>query len=331
MRDLSVVIPNFNGRRLLENLLPALREQTAPPAEVVVADDGSEDDSRQVAARLGARVVALGRNVGFAAAVNCGVREVRTSWVAVLNNDVTPAPDYLERLLAGAERTRAWFAVGKLLRRDEPGILDGSYDALCRGACSWRVGWGRRDGPQWNQPRSILLAPFTAVLLRRELFDRIGYLEESFQAYLEDVEFSLRAALGGFRGVYVPEATGQHVGGATLGRWHPRAVRLVARNQLLLVARHYPPDWRRRYGRAVAAAQLLWGLVAARHGRLRAYCAGKSEGWRLLRQAEAGARPLADPGLLEAVLTESEAEIRRVQAETGWDWYWRLYFLLAGG
>ena len=67
-----------------------------------------------------------------------------------------------------------------------------------------------------------------------------------------------------------------HQGSATLGRWHPDTVRKIARNQLLLVAKHYPPNWILRYGWPVFIAQTLWGFVALRHGALLSYLAGKA-------------------------------------------------------
>lgn len=330
MRDVTVLVPSRNRRDLLEALLPKLRLQSVPPAEILVADDGSSDGSAEAAARVGARVIVLERPAGFAAAVNRGLREIRTPWVAVLNNDVEPAEDWLERLLHAAESHSAWFACGKLLQRADPRRIDGTFDALCRGGCAWRAGHGRPEGAIWNQPRRISFAGFTAALLRRELFEKIGYLDERFQSYLEDVEFCLRCALAGYGGIYVPQARGLHTGSATLGRWCAQTVRLIARNQLLLVAKHYPEDWRRRYGRAVLAAQALWGLVAARHGRLLAYLQGKQEGIRMFRLFRAGSDRRADPERLAAVLAESEAEILRLQRRTGWDAYWRLYFWTAG-
>lgn len=330
MDEVSVVVPNWNRRDLLQALLPRLRRQSLAPREILVADDGSTDGSAEAAVELGARVVALGRHAGFAAAVNRGVRECRTPWVAILNNDVTPAPDWLERLCGAAESQQAWFAAGKLFQPGRPGHLDGTFDTLCRGGCAWRAGHGRPDAPVWNRPRPIHFAGFAAVLIRRELFDKLGGLDESFESYLEDVEFCLRAALAGCSGVYVPEASGSHAGSATLGRRHPQTVRLMARNQLLLVAKHYPGDWRRRYGRAVLAAQLLWGFVAARRGRLHAWVEGKREGLRWLRRVRAVPLVGVDPDRLAALLAHSEDEIRRLQSETGWDAYWKLYFALAG-
>lgn len=329
MERAAVLIPNWNGRARLESLLALLRKQTLPPAQVVVADDGSSDGSGQAAARLGAEVVRLERHRGFAAAVNAGLRACHTDWVALLNNDVEPAPDWLERLVEAAAASNAWFACGKLFRGGEARRLDGTFDLLCRGATAWRAGSERNDGPLWEQPRRIRFAGFAATLVRRELFDAVGPLEERFESYLEDAEFCLRCALRGLEGVYVPEARGFHAGSATLGPMSAASVRLIARNQLLLVALHYPADWKRRFGRAVLAAQGLWGLLALRRGVFRAWLKGKQEGLKMFDSLRASATP-ADAARLAALLEESERQILALQRQAGWDAYWRLYFLLAG-
>ncbi len=101
----------------------------------------------------------------------------------------------------------------------------------------------------------------------------------------------LRCAELGLSGWYVPDAIAYHAGSATLGRWHPDTARKMARNQLLLVAKHYPPDWIKRYGWSVFVAQILWGFVALRHGAFLGYLAGKMEGvrrFRGLRRAQKG-------------------------------------------
>jgi GT2 family glycosyltransferase len=171
----------------------------------------------------------------------------------------------------------------------------------------------------------VRFVPFTAALLRRELFARVGFLDEDFESYLEDVEFGLRCALGGFSGVYVPDAIAYHAGSATLGAWHRDTVRRIARNQLLLVAKHYPEKWIRRYGWPVVAAQALWGAVALRHGAGLAWLRGKLEGLRAFRAMRHAA---PDPGRLAEILEQSERELLELQQRTGFDLYWRLYFAL---
>ena len=321
----TVVIPNWNGAENLATLLGCLRRQTRAIEEIIVVDNGSTDHSIAVAARAGARVIDLDSNRGFAHAVNRGIEEAQGGWIAVLNNDVELSPTWLATLIAEAETGEAWFATGKLL--GPRGQIDGTYDAICRGACSWRCGAGRPDGPEWNQSRTIQFAPFTAAVFRAELFQRIGKLDEDYGSYLEDVDFGLRCALNGLSGLYVPTALGHHQGSATLGRWHAESVRQIARNQLLLVAKHYPLNWVARYGWPVFIAQALWGLVALRHGAGLAYVKGKLEGLRSFGTVRRVASGVAQTALRE-VLQQSEREIRDLQNATGFDAYWRIYFAL---
>jgi GT2 family glycosyltransferase len=330
-RRVTAVIPNWNGRQRTERLLEKLRAQTHPLSEVIVVDNGSEDGSVEMARRRGARVIELGRNAGFSGAVNRGLAEARTEWVAILNNDVEPAPDWLERLREAARQAGAWFATGKLLSGHDRSRIDGAFDALCRGGCAWRAGHGLPDGPEWSRPRRIRLAPLTAALVRAEVFQKVGALDERFESYLEDVEFGLRCALAGGWGVYVPGAVAYHTGSATLGVWHRDTVRMISRNQLLLVAKHYSPRELGRWGWPILAAQLLWGLVALRRGRPGAWLRGKWEALRMwggLRREAAwrGARPRR----LSRILRVSEGEIFRLQRQAGFEAFWRLYFALTG-
>lgn len=321
--SVTVVIPNWNGADNLTRVLDSLRNQSHPIAEIIIIDNGSTDRSIAVAEQAGARVIALDSNRGFAHAVNRGIDEATGDWIAILNNDVELTPIWLTTLIGEAEAREAWFATGKLLALR--GEIDGTYDAICRGACSWRCGSGRADGPQWNQPRTIQFPPFTAAVFRAELFKRIGKLDEDYGSYLEDVDFGLRCALSGLSGVYVPTALGHHQGSATLGRWHSESVRQIARNQLLLIAKHYPRNWIARYGWPVLIAQALWGVVALRHGAGLAFLKGKLEGLHSfgpMRRAGSGG------DILQDVLQQSEREIHELQNATGFDAYWRVYFAL---
>lgn len=325
MSGVSVIIPNWNGARRLSLLFASLARQHSIE-EVIVVDNGSTDDSILLAREAGAKVIALTQNHGFSIAVNVGVRAASCEWVAVVNNDVQLQPGWVEALLSSAQTRSAWFAVGKLLDSKRPDRLDGTFDAICRGGTAWRCGAGQPDGPAYQTTLAIRFAPFTAVLLRKELFSKVGPLDERFESYLEDVDFGLRCALQGVRGVYVPEAVGFHEGSASLGRWNSETVRRISRNQLFLIAKHYPPGWFARYGWAIFVAQGLWGLLALRHGSGFAWMKGKVEGMRGFRSI----RHTRPPGhsSLASILEESEAQIRHLQTLAGPDLYWKTYFLL---
>jgi GT2 family glycosyltransferase len=325
--SITAIVPVWNGRELLERLLASVEAQTEAPAELLVVDNGSTDGAPELARARGARVIAMGRNAGFAAAVNRGIRESRGEWIAVLNSDVELAPDYFARLLAACS-AEAWFATGKILAAGLGNRIDATFDVLCRGGTAWRVGHGRADGSTFSLARPIWSAPWTAALFRAELFQQVGLLEESFESYLEDVDFGLRSAAQGLAGQYVPEALAWHRGSATLGRWHPETVRHMARNQLLLLARHYPRRLLVRWSWPIFVAQILWGAVALRHGAGFAWLRGE---WQGLRGFFAARGETLDAGVLEGVLCANERLIRSVQGSTGFDHYWRVYFLLTRG
>jgi GT2 family glycosyltransferase len=313
------VIPTWNRRELLADVLADLARQDAGAPEVIVVDNGSTDGAADLATRAGARVIRFDSNRGFASAVNAAIRAAETSWVAILNNDVRLEPDWLRTLLAAGEPESAWFVTGRILSASNPRILDGTFDLFCRGGLAWRAGSGRADSAEWQQPRPIAIAPMTAAIFRRELFDRVGLLDETFGSYLEDVDFGLRCAALDLRGWYEPRAVARHVGSATFGAWKPDTVRLLARNQVLLERKHLAGEG----GWPAKAAQLLWALLAARHFCWGDWKQGRQDGRRAASAIPAGRVPAR-------VLLDLEKEIFALQQQSGWDTLWRLYFLLVG-
>jgi len=324
MTSATAVIPHWNRRELLESVLTSLRDQTQPFDEVIVADNGSTDGSADFAEQRGARVLRLGSNLGFAAAVNRGIEASRSEWVAILNNDVTLHARWLARMIESADREGADFAACKILRADDPSILDGTFDEVSRGACACRCGAGKPDGAMWDQPRRIRIAPMTAALFRRSLFREIGPLDERFVSYMEDTDFGLRCAIAGREGIYVPSAIAKHRGSATLGPWSFDTVRNISRNQVLLAAKHFRAQSRW----PILAGQLLWGMLAFRHFRGWAYLAGKLSGWRAAGMVHWPIAANQDVIRIRVILEASEKEIFGLERQTGFDAYWRIYFWL---
>lgn len=290
--SVTAIIPMWNRADLTRQCVARLREQTVPFDRILVVDDGSADPY------TGDDVIRLPENRGFAAAVNAGWRAATTTHVAIINNDVRLDSHWLERLLAA----EGWFATGKLYMPN--GLLDGTFDLLSRGGFAWRAGHGRPDGGIWDEPREIAMASFTAVLLRTELRDKVGYLDESFGTYYEDVEFGVRCRRAGLRGRYVPSATGVHEGSATSGAWSEFTVRQICTNQARLVAKH----WGKRHRWAVVVAQFLWRRLARRRGR----------------RADFPLLPVEPASPFEL----DDALIHSLQRETGFDTFWRWYFRL---
>jgi GT2 family glycosyltransferase len=220
--------------------------------------------------------------------------------------------------LAGNE---AWFATGKALDFTHRERVDGAGDAICRGGTAWRLGHGKVDGPIFSESRSTYFPSATATVFRRSFFDRVGLLEESFFAYLEDVDLG---------GVYVPRAVAFHHSGQTAGVWSGQMVEWLTCHQLLLLAKFYSPTLLLRFGWPIVTAQVLWALLAISRGRALGWTRGILRGLWRFRDLRKGSRSLRqDSGRLASVLESAEADIARVQKATSWDSYWRWYFRLA--
>lgn len=330
MSSVSVIIPTWNRAGLVASVLQDLAQQTRQPDQILLVDNGSKDNTAAVAEQFASvEVVRFPENRGFAAAVNEGIVRAAGDWVLILNNDVCLQSDWLEVLLKTALREGAAFASGKLLQTPSDSHvngrhLDGTWDLLSRGAHAWRCGYGRPDGDAWSAKRKICFAPMTAALFRRNLFDAVGLLDTRFEAYYEDVDFGVRCALAGFAGIYDPMAVATHLSKGTLGKNSARVLYLTARNQIFLLAKHYPARTLWRFAWPIFVGQTLSLIGAARQGQLRAALRGTLDGLRRWRSIRGTASPVA----VEQTLSESEREIHMLQQELGFDPYWRLYFRL---
>jgi GT2 family glycosyltransferase len=318
----AAVIPNRNGAAHLPAMLDSVLTQTRKFDHITVVDNGSTDGSAQAATDRGIPVIRSAAPLGFAVAVNWGLSAIQAARVAVLNNDLILEPDWLERIL----ESPAGFVCGKLLQAADPSRLDGTFDLITRAGLPWRAGFGSPAALE-PDPRPIALASFTAILIRRETLERVGFLDPLFETYLEDTDFCLRCAQAGITGQYLPAAVARHAGSATLGSWSPASTRLLARNQLYLIARHYPTALVRRWWWPIAVGQLLWILVAFRHNVGLPCLRGKWEAlrnWRTVRElADSG-----DGSTIANLIGDSELELERWRNRPGFDSLWRWYFRL---
>jgi GT2 family glycosyltransferase len=220
MAEISVVVPTWNGRDLLDTCLTALATQTRPADEIVVVDNGSTDgtESYLSAHWPAVRVVRLPSNRGFAGGCNAGINATAGDWVALLNNDATPSPGWLaaiESAIEGADADVGAFA-GKVLRPD--GRLESAGDVLTRSMKALHRGGGDPDDGRWDDQPDVLCAGAAAAVYRRAMLTEVGLLDERFFAYFEDVDLSLRARLRGWTVRYEPRAVVRHAAGSTSSR-----------------------------------------------------------------------------------------------------------------
>jgi GT2 family glycosyltransferase len=283
----TVVIPNWNGERFLGLCLGSLRGQTLRDAfETVLVDNGSADGSVRLVARdyPEVRVLSLGENRGFSAAVNAGIGASTTELVALLNNDTEQDPGWLEALVRAAdEHPEAGFFASKLVDFRDRRVLDGAGDALRLSGLPYRLGHGERDRGQFDRPAYVFSACAAAALYRREMLDDVGLFDEDFVSYCEDGDLSFRGQLAGYRCLYVPGAVVYHVGSAsTGGKRSATATRLGTRNSLSLLIKNLPPSAVPHVLPFFVLGQFARSLTAAATGVLGAHLRGLGEAWQQL-------------------------------------------------
>lgn len=239
----AVVIANWNGREYLARCLPALSAQTYQDFQIVVVDNGSTDGSIEWIRRWYplVEIVALDRNYGFAAACNAGIRATAAELVVTLNNDTSPKPDFLAQLLDGVEQYPdvGMFAATLWLDRGLP-VVDAAGLEVNRLGVAWNIAYGMPLAGLAAEPCEVFGPCAGAALYRRQVFRDVGLFDESYFAYLEDVELAWRARWAGWRCMWLPTAVVWHMHSATGGRNLPRKYWLLGRNRLWTILRHYP-------------------------------------------------------------------------------------------
>lgn len=238
----SVVIPNRDGAGHLPECLDALGAQTFRDFETLVVDNGSTDRSAGIVGEhAGVRWLPLGSNRGFPAAANAGVAASTSEIIVLLNNDTAAEPRWLEHLVGALDATTAAsFAASKLVRYDDPLVMDAAGDgySLAR-ATSFAIGHGR-SASAYDQPAWVFGASAAGSAYRRSMLDDIGHFDEEFFFLLEDVDLDLRAQAAGHRCIYVPEAVVRHKRGASSDATTAEFRGRELRNRIWVAAKNLP-------------------------------------------------------------------------------------------
>ncbi len=311
----SIIIPNWNGAHHLPVCLDALRAQTYPHIEVILVDNGSTDGSQALVAEQypEVRLLALNRNLGLTGGNNAGFRVARGEILISLNNDTEADHRFVEAMVTALqEHPEAGLAAAKMLLFDRRDTLHSAGDGYGGDGIPFNRGVWQRDEGQFDEPGWIFGGCGGAVAYRRAMLDDVGFFDESFFMYCEDVDLNWRAQLAGWKCWYTPDAVVYHKLSATGGG--PIASFYTGRNTLWVIAKNYPGALLRKYWPRVFRAQWVvtrdalqaWRGEAAR-ARLRGQIAGIL-GWpRMLKKRRAiqRARRVSEE-YLESLLTSRE-------------------------
>jgi GT2 family glycosyltransferase len=243
---ISVVIPNWNGARYLEACLPALHRQSFTDAEIIVVDNGSEDESVNLIRRdyPSVRLIELPENVGFAAACNHGIRDARGRFIVLLNNDTEADPGWLEALHDAAVRDKTiGMVASKILLSLETCEIDSVGMLVYADGIGRQRGRGRIDDGRFDKVEEILYPSACAALYKKEMFDDIGLFDEDFFLYCEDTDLGLRAQRAGWKAVFAPKAVVLHKYSMTGGGYSLFKAMHVERNRMWVGIKNFPISW----------------------------------------------------------------------------------------
>lgn len=270
---IAVVILNWNGKRMLERFLPSVTQHTTGDAEVVIADNGSTDDSLEFVAKgyPALRVVKMDENYGFAEGYNRALAQIEADYYVLLNDDVEVTDNWIEPVIDQMERDdRVAICQPKLLMYDERtrfeyaggagGFLDSYGYPFCRGRIFGTVEY---DHGQYDDPCDIFWASGAAMFVKARVWKELGGLDGDFFAHMEEIDFCWRAQNCGYKVQYCPKSVVYHVGGGTLPKSSPFKTQLNFRNNLCMLYKNLTDDRLRRVIRRrmvldwVAAAKFL--------------------------------------------------------------------------
>jgi GT2 family glycosyltransferase len=222
--NVAVVVVNWNGEKFLEKCLSALLAQTVKPCEILLVDNASTDGSISAVKKFpSVRVLVQKTNLGFARANNLAIKAAspEAEWIALLNPDAFPEPQWLEALLSAAEAHPGFnvFA-SKLLDGKNPRVLDGAGDAYHISGLVWRSGHGASVSALADREFEVFSPCAAAALYKRSVLEEIGGFDEDFFCYCEDVDLGFALRLAGHRCLYVPQSVVHHIGSGTTGGQH---------------------------------------------------------------------------------------------------------------
>lgn len=253
----SVIILNWNGAEMLRRYLPSVIENT-PDAEVIVADNGSTDNSLQILAEEfpSVRTIVLDKNYGFAEGYNRAISMLISGCkagsepesVVLLNSDVETPEGWLQPLLAYLEAHPDVAAVQPKIHSwknraffEHAGAAGGYINALgypyCRGRVLWKV---EEDKGQYDTVADIHWTSGACMVVRTKVYTDLGGLDAAFFAHMEEIDLCWRMRNAGWKLACVPQSTVYHLGGGSLSYDNPHKNYLNHRNNLLMIYKNHP-------------------------------------------------------------------------------------------
>lgn len=218
----SIIIVTWNSKKYLSTCLEHLQAQSFQSFEIILVDNGSEDGAldklHERYPSLKLQIHKLKENMGFSVANNIGARLARGRWLALLNTDAFPAPDWLSNLITAAEKNPGFSSFSsRQISAGDARFLDGAGDVYHISGFAWKRYLGYPSENYGKESGEVFSSCAAAAMYSREEFLEVGGFDEDLFSYYEDVDLGFRLRLAGYPAFYVADAIVEHVGSGALG------------------------------------------------------------------------------------------------------------------
>jgi len=243
---ISVVIPNYNGVSHLKVCFESLRNQTYRDFKVCLVDNNSSDNSIIFTKENfpEVEILSLDSNTGFAKAVNVGIKHslsnLNYNYILLLNNDIECRTNFIKELLNGFKSEEIGSVACKMLDYYNRDMIDNAGDFIKSKGSPYARGFTERDNGQYDKEEFIWGACAGAAIYNKDVFETVGFFDEDFFAYYEDVDFNFRMQLLGYKCYYNPKAVCYHKRGGTVRNTIGLQTMLCEKNLIAVRLKNYP-------------------------------------------------------------------------------------------
>ena len=249
----SVVTPNYNGLKFLNNYFETLLIQSRFIEEIILIDNNSTDGSiefieefmRSSNYPIDIVLIKNDENLGFAPAVNQGIKAAKSEYIYSVNNDVELEWNALEEIIKAMDESIEFgdnpFSIqSKMIQHYNRKLIDDAGDEYTILAWTKKIGDGQ-PVERYNEKREIFSSCAGAALYRKSVLEEIGLFDDNFFAYVEDIDLAYRSQIYGYKNYFCPNSIVYHYGSATSGsRYNEFKIRLAARNNVFLIYKNFP-------------------------------------------------------------------------------------------